>query len=316
MDKVSIIIPTRSNRFIRQTVDDILKNAKGDIEVIVMLDGYWPDPPLCQNKNLTIVHKGQVQGMRKNVNAAVRIANGKYIMKSDDHCKFDEGFDEKLKLDCEENWLSVPSRYKLRARNWEREESRPINYMTLSFPYNTDTKKGNGLHDVKWKGKNGNEGSDYYMERARKDILIDDILAFQGSCWFMHKKKFIEIDGLMETTLRQEAEELGLKVWLSGGRVVRNKKTWYAHLHKGKKYHESFRLSKRHLIETEMFYNDFWMNNKWEKQTKTIEWLINKFWPMGWPDDWQDQKYQREYVHPADNLLTKWKAGNGHLPRY
>ena len=314
MHKVSIIIPSRNSPFLKQTVDDIFAKATGDVEVIVVLDAYWPEPILTPRKNMTIVHKGRVCGMRVNVNAGARVATGKYLMKCDDHCKFGEGFDEILKTDCEEDWLSVPSRYSLDPDKWERTKG-PIDYLTLTFPFNTDEVKGTGLHDIKWRGESGISGGYFHRENERKNFLIDDIIAFQGSCWFMHRKKFFEIECLKEKPLRQEAEELCLKVWLSGGRVIRNKNTWYAHLHKGKRFRVNYGLSKRHLVETEMYYNDLWMNNKWSGQTKTMEWLIDKFWPLGgWPEDWKDPKYQRDYVHPRDDLLKKWKRGNGILP--
>ena len=315
MDKLSVIVPSRNCIFLKPTVDDIFEKAASDIEVIVVLDGCWPEVPLSPNKNLVVVHKGEVYGMRANINTAARISKGKYIMKCDDHCMFAEGFDEILKADCEPDWLAVPSRYSLDPEKWERTKG-PIDYLTLSFPFNTETVKGTGLHDMKWRGESGVLGGYFHREKERKHILIDDIITFQGSCWFMHKKRFFDIECLKEKPLRQEAEELSFKVWLSGGRVIRNKKTWYAHLYKGRRYPDNFKLSRRQIVESEMYYNDLWMNNKWPGQTRTMEWLIDKFWPLGgWPGDWKDPKYQRDYVHPRDDLLTEWKAGNGILPR-
>jgi hypothetical protein len=96
----------------------------------------------------------------------------------------------------------------------------------------------------------------------------------------------------------QEAQELGMKIWLSGGRVIRNKKTWYAHLHKGKTHGRGYYLSKQSMVESEIYSTDLWMNDKWEGQTRPLKWLIDKFWPLeGWPEDWQDSKYQQQHEH-------------------
>ena len=149
MDKLSLIIPARDCPFLKPTVDDIFKKATGDIEVIVMLDGCWPNPKLDAHKNLTIVHTGTVKGMRTNINAAARIASGKYIMKCDDHCMFGMGFDEILKADCEPDWLAVPSRYGLDPGKWKRGKG-PIDYLTLTYPFIDDEMYGKGFH-----GKNG-----------------------------------------------------------------------------------------------------------------------------------------------------------------
>ena len=301
MEKLSVIIPARNEPFLNKTVDGLFENAKEEIEVIVMLDGYWPDPPLKAHDNLVIVHMGTVQGMRENINAAAKIATGKYIMKTDAHCLFAKGFDKVLKADCEPDWLSVPRRYSLDGKNWKKRR-KPIDYLYLTYPYGIDKLYGAGFHGKKWHGEHGLTGGYYYKEKQRKDILIDDIIAFQGSCWFMHRELFFKIECLdaANYNFHQEALELGMKVWLSGGRVIRNKKTWYAHLHKGKQYGRGFWLSKRGMVKSEIFSADIWMNNKWPGQIHDIKWLIDKFWPLeGWPEDWWDPKYGEAWVHPG-----------------
>jgi hypothetical protein len=40
MSKVSVIIPSRTPDYLKQTVDDLLSTAAGDIEIIVPLDRY------------------------------------------------------------------------------------------------------------------------------------------------------------------------------------------------------------------------------------------------------------------------------------
>jgi hypothetical protein len=40
------------------------------------------------------------------------------------------------------------------------------------------------------------------------------------------------------------------------------------------------------------------MNNRWEKQVKSFEWLIDKFWPVPtWPDDWKNEKYLLDFIN-------------------
>ena len=301
MSKLSILIPSRNEPFLNKTVDGLFKSAEGEIEVIVMLDAYWPDPQLGHHENLIVVHTGTVQGMRDNLNSAARIATGKYLMKTDAHCLFAKGFDVVLKQDCEPDWLCVPRRYSLDAEKWKRRR-KPIDYLYLTYPYGLDKLYGAGFHGKKWHGEKGLTGGYYHLEEKRKDILIDDIIAFQGSCWFMHRDLFFKIEGLdsHNYNFHQEAQELSFKTWLSGGRVIRNKKTWYAHLHKGKQYGRGFWLSKRQMVESEIFSANIWMNNKWSGQTKKVKWLIDKFWPLeGWPEDWDDPKHAKAWVHPG-----------------
>jgi glycosyltransferase involved in cell wall biosynthesis len=293
----SIIIPARNEPYLDKTINDLFGKATGKIEVIAILDGYWPDPPLRNRKNLVIVHMGEVAGMRSNINSAARIATGKYLMKIDAHCMVGKGFDEILKADCEEGWLVVPSRYSLNPEKWKRVRE-VVNYLTLTFPYDYGNIYGTGLHGKGWKDI---AGSLRGFNRERKEILIDDIITFQGSCWFMHTHSFFDKIGCLDTdryNFNQEAQELGFKFWLSGGRVIRNKKTWYAHLKKGSWVGTMFRKSKREQLLAEVYSTDFWMNNKWPGQKRDMKWLIDKFWPLeGWPDDWQDPKYSENWEH-------------------
>lgn len=285
MNKISVIIPSKQERFLQQTIDDLLVKAKGDIEVIVILDGYWPDPPLKEDSRVLIIHWGEGRGLRPAVNAGVAMAKGKYVMKIDAHCMFAEGFDEILKNDCDENWLVIPRRVSLDAFEWKIAETGrpPIDYEYISYPYAkelTSVRKGNI-----W----------YERIKERVNILIDEDMSFQGSCWFMRKSYFENLGSLRVEgwgTFVLEPEELGNKVWLSGGKVMINKKLWYAHWHKGKEHGRGYFIDRRNLIRGRVFNVDFWMNNKWipdwPKQEHPFEWLIEHFWPVpGWPNDWK-----------------------------
>ena len=259
-----------------------------------MLDAWWPNPPLRDDKRVIIVHKREPLGVRNSMNAGVRLAKGKYIMKSDDHCMFKEGFDEVLKKDLEDHWISVPSRYSLDAEKWERTRG-PIEYLCLTYPYIKHRIHGYGLHGAKWLGEHGLEGSYWHLERERKDIKIDDLMMFQGSCYFTTKSHWESIDGLDEENhyvLFGEAIELSLKTWISGGRVIRYKNTWYAHLHKTKEHKPDFRLSRSRKIQSAIYDANYWMNNKWPKQIHDIKWLVDKFGPIdGWPETWDIRGY-------------------------
>lgn len=300
---VSVIVPSRNSKFASRTVEDLFSKASGNIEVIILLDDYWPDPPIKPNPNLIIIHKGVVTGMRDSINRGVSIARGKYIMKCDDHCTFGEGFDEILSHDIEPNWLVVPSRYSL-TENWEIKRQ-AIEYEYMAYPYKT--KLCIGLYSKKWWGTNGDNPTDsgfnqfYYRERERKDILLDEIMIIQGSCWFTTKEHFNNIGGLFNyKSMYQEPQELTLKTWLSGGKCMVNKNTWYGHLYKSEKerakgHPRGYILTVSEMRAIERYGTWYWMNDKWPKATRKIKWLIDHFWPIaGWPDNWEEEKIKYE----------------------
>lgn len=291
--RVSVIIPSRSPQYLDKTMQDILAKAEGDVEIIVILDGIWPDPFPTPDRRIHYLHQGMQHenyGMRAAINAGVRMSTGEYLMKIDEHCMMDQGWDTKLKADCEPNWVVIPRRYRLEPEAWVLvEDGRPpIDYMYLANPFARPDDVEWGLHGSEWKAR--------YHER--KDILIDDTMSTQGSCYFMTRAHWdqtiveMEEDGYGPFT--QEAQEICNKTWFAGGRVVVNKKTWYAHWHKGKNgkgygfSNQQYRVHQADKENGRRFCIDHWMNNRWEKRTRDFAWLVEHFWPIPtWTDDWQ-----------------------------
>lgn len=277
--KVSVIIPSRNEKFLIKTIEDILSKAKGEIEIIPVLDGYWIDSPI-NDPRVIYLHRGKSLGMRNAINSGVAISSGEYILKCDAHCMFDEGFDTKLKKDCKKNWVVVPRRKRLDAEKWrlERSNKPDVDYEYLSYPGNKG-KWDSGLHGRVWNERTKN----------RENILIDDNMSAQGSCWFMFKSYFYELELEDEEnygTFNHEFQEIGLKCWLSGGRVITNKKTWYAHLHKNKEMGRGYSLDGKQLEKGTKYTNRWLINTAWHKQTLPFSFLIEKFWPVpGWPED-------------------------------
>lgn len=281
MAETSIIIPARNEIFLQKTVTDLLSKG-GDIEVIVVLDGYWPDPPIVGDERLVILHRGEARGMRAAINDAAEIATGKWLMKTDAHCMFGENYDEILKADCDDNWVVIPRRYSLDAENWTTNPKEPVDAMYIYWPYHHP--EDLGLHGRQWTQRG----------RERKDILIDEDMSFQGSCWFMHREHFKRIGGLTEVgykTFMGEPQEIGFKTQLGKweGKVIRNKKTWYAHLHKGKRYGRMYFMPKSERTIGNAYSWDFWWYNRWEERAHDLSWLIEHFWPLPeWPENWRD----------------------------
>ncbi len=281
----------------QQTIDDLILKAEGEIEIIVALDGYWPDPLIKPDKRVIIFHHGTLGnnfGMRASINAAMTIAKGEYVMKTDEHTLFDQGYDKKLMADCEDNWVVIPRRYRLDPDNWKvfgppEDKRPPVDYMYLAYPF----KK---LHD-KMSGLYGEEDKQRYFDR--KDILIDDVMTSQGSCWFMSKKHWERIGPLDDANygpFNHEAQEIGNKTWLMGGRQVVNKKTFYAHMHKGKKG-KGYGFTNAQYVKfmaekdrSRRFTRDYWINNRMPGLVHDWKWLIEKFWPIPtWPANWEEQ---------------------------
>jgi glycosyltransferase involved in cell wall biosynthesis len=290
---VSVIIPSRDERYLQQTIDDVLSKSAGEVEVIVSLDGYWPKQVLRSDKRVIVLHRGTVQnskGMRESINAGVAISSGRFIMKLDEHCLMNKGWDKVLAETCEDNWVVIPRRYRLEPETWTvpKDPRPPIDYMYQAYPYERTNDLRCGLHGSEWRQR-------YY---ERKKIPIDETMAWQGSCYFMSRKWWDHLGPLDSEKygwFTHEPQEIGNKTWLGGGMLMVNKNTWYAHWHKGNKgrgYGFSNAQYLAHKIQNEQgrrFCTDYWTQNQWPERVHDWEWLIEKFWPIpGWKETWRE----------------------------
>jgi len=233
---ISVIIPARNEPYLQHTVDDVFEKAAGSIEIIVVLDGYWPDPPLKPDTRLRIAHHGQSKGMRAAINTGARMAKGTYLLKCDAHCCFDKGFDQKLKADLKKpDWVVVPRRYVLDVKTWDRSDRLGNDRLKKddrpeSLPHREKYYEFEHIERGTLKGRKWPE----FADRV-KDQQVCDLMTFQGSCWFMHRGWFVMMGLLDEVnfaSMGREAQEISLYAWLNGGRCVLTRNTWYAHWNK------------------------------------------------------------------------------------
>lgn len=283
MSKVSCLIPSRNERFLPDTVRDLLSKARGDIEIVVVLEGYWPDPPLPDDPRLKILHHGKAKGMRPSINEAAALATGEYLLKCDAHTMWDKGYDLKLLADYhEQNWILTPRRYALDAERWAIETGNPkypIDYEYLSYPFERPDDPTCGLHGTPWTAR----------REARKDIPLDADMSSQGSAWFMSRAQWDRIAPLnidLFGNFYGESQEIGLQTQLSGGAMMRTKRTWYAHLRKGKQYGRGYALGPEGHRRGAGAMLRMCMLNQWKGQVRSLQSLIEEFAPVpGWPAD-------------------------------
>ena len=222
---LSAIIPSYKDPLLQKTIDSLLENSElGDeLEIIAVMDGYWPEPQLRGDDRVKIVHLGKNVGMREAINTGVRVSTGKYIMRSDEHCVFGEGFDRVMIGDCKDNWVMTARRYFLDPIKWEIMGKNSVDYEKLKA-----RDIGGGV--MKFEGQVW-----YERARNRKEEMIDETMAMQGSCWVMPRKWWddviVELDTKNYGTMYQDSHEMIFKTWKAGGKLMVNKNTWFAHKH-------------------------------------------------------------------------------------
>lgn len=299
---LSILIPARNEMFLNQTIQNILSNVRGDTEVIAVLDGAWADPPIPDDPRVHLIYHSESIGQRAATNEAARFSSAEFIMKCDAHCAFDEGFDVKLMADCEKDWTVIPRMYNLHAFDWQ---CNGCGHRTYQGPKPTVCEKcrTNPGFEMKivWQPR-WSRGTDFarfdntlhfqywgaFKKRPEAQGEIADVMCCVGACWFMRRKRYWEIDGMDELhgSWGQMGVELACKSWLSGGRQVVNKKTWFAHMFRTQQgFSFPYPQSGRQVENARKYSRDLWLNDKWPKQVHKFQWLIDKFSPIpDWPE--------------------------------
>lgn len=294
---LTITIPARNEEFLSETVSDIIKHKQGDTKIIVVLDGEWPIKPIKDHEDVIIVHHSKSIGQRAATNEAVSMCRSKYVMKVDAHCAFDEGFDVKMVTEMQDNWTMAPLMRNLHAFDWVC----PDGHRRYQSPSGVCKECGKPTEkDIVWYPKPSPKSTSYrfdktlhfqyfneFRKRPEGQGKITETMSLQGSCFMLTRDKYIELDICEEAfgSWGQQGTEVACKTWLSGGRVVVNQGTWYAHMFRtqGGDFGFPYKQNNKQVERAREYSRELFKGNKWPKATKKFEWLIEKFKPV---PDW------------------------------
>lgn len=299
---LSILIPARNEMWLSRTVEDILKNKQGNTEIIIGLDGQWADPVIEDHPDVTIIHTSESIGQRAMTNQCARLSNAKYLAKVDAHCAFDKGFDVKLMDKMQDDWTMVPVMLNLWVFDWKCPKCGERWYQG---PTPCQCPKCHNTKDIYkkmvWKGKTNPASTSYCFDptphfqyfreykktdQYQKDVKtgLTETMSLQGSFFMCSRKKYWELDLCDEDfgSWGSQGIEVACKTWLSGGRVVVNHSTWYAHLFRtqGGDFGFPYLNPGSKVQAAKKYAKEMFFEGKWGKAKKPLSWLIEKFWPV------------------------------------
>jgi glycosyltransferase involved in cell wall biosynthesis len=309
--ELSILIPARNEMFLARTIEDILKNREAETEVIAVLDGAWANPPIPQNDRVNLIYVPESVGQRAATNLACRLSKAKYVMKIDAHCSFDKGFDRKMLEAFKEtgdNATMVPTMRNLWAFSWNCRDCNWKKYQGPTPPKCERCGSANLRKKMMWIGKERPQSNSYCFDAAphfqyfneytkrpeyKKDLEatgLTETMSLQGSCWMVTRDKYWELNLGDENfgSWGNQGVQVACATWLSGGRVIVNHKTWYAHMFRtqGGDFSFPYPQSGNEVQRTKNKVKDLFWNNKHPKQIKPLSWLTDRFWPVkGWTDE-------------------------------
>jgi hypothetical protein len=239
-------------------------------------------------------------------------------MKVDAHVAFDQGFDVKM-LDAfketGDNVTMIPQMKNLHAFDWVCKNGHR-RYQSPSGP--CETCKEPTTKDVVWIVKHNPTSTCYRFDKTlhfqywkdldkRQTGDIIETLSIQGSCFMCTKEKFFELELCGEdfNSWGQQGVEVACKTWLSGGRVLVNKRTWYCHMFRtrGGDFGFPYHNPESKINENRELSRQLFQHNGWPKAIHKFQWLLDKFSPI---PDWEVTKGICYY---SDNTLDGTKLG-------
>lgn len=308
--ELSIIIPARSEEFLARTIEDILEHIEADTEIIAVLDGVWAKPAIEQHPRVNVIYVPESVGQRAATNLGARLSKAKYIAKVDAHCAFDQGFDRKMIEAFQsngDNCVIVPIMRNLWAFDWKCYHCGWKKYQGPTPTKCEQCGKGDKLRKkIMWVGKHNPQSTSFcfdsephfqyfenYKHRERyiadKQTGFTETMSLQGSFFMSTREKYweLELSGEEIGSWGNQGLEVACKMWLSGGKVLVNHNTWYAHMFRTQGGDFSFPYPQpgKHVSRTKQRVKDLLWNKKSPNQIYPVSWLVEKFWPVpGWDD--------------------------------
>lgn len=317
---LSILIPANREQFLARTIEDLIQNCEADTEIIAVLDGAWAEPAIPQHPMVNVIYLPESIGQRAATNMACRLARGKYVAKVDAHCSFEKGFDRKMLDGFKElgdNVVMVPVMRNLWAFDHKCMKCGKRTYQGPT-PKKCEVCGGRDIRKkMVWiakdsltkseshnKGKGPNSTSycfdstphfqyfnewtktETYKEQAKTGYV--ETMGLQGSFFMCSRAKYWELLAEDFGSWGNQGLSVACNFWLTGGRVICNLNTWYAHLFRtqGGDFSFPYPRNEADVQATKKKVRDQVFNNKIPGQTLPLSWLIEKFHPVkGWSSD-------------------------------
>ena len=121
------------------------------------------------------------------------------------------------------------------------------------------------------------------------DKKLTQTMSLQGSFFMATRDKYwkLKLSDEAVGNWGNQGIELAGKMWLSGGRVLVNHDTWYAHMFRtqGGDFGFPYEQSGKHVSRTKRRVWDYFFNGDFKQQIYPVSWLIEKFYPVpGWDE--------------------------------
>ena len=149
--------------------------------------------------------------------------------------------------------------------------------------------------NVVWKPRRGTRNNSYRFNRqlefkyfqewkGRNKGKITETMSLQGSCFMATRENYWKNELCDESwgSWGGQGAEVAIKTWLSGGRVVVNNDTWYAHMFRTRPgFSHPYPNPGKEQQRAKNTLREIFLNDSWPKAVRTLDWLVEKFKQIG-----------------------------------
>ena len=251
---LSIIIPSRCEEFLQQTIDDIFLHSElgNDMEVLVGLDGWFPkkengtyDLELKDwaaefkfSPRIKLFHNLEPIGQRAMQNKLIRYSDAKYIMKLDAHVSMSQGFDKVMVeiMEANPNIVLVPALGNLHVYDWIC----PLKHRTYQGKKDKCEQCGdsNLKKELVWE-ISSKLYSDFYFDKdlifqfgdPERFDMLGEVKGVQGSGFMVSRENYWKWNLCDESwgSWGQQGYEVYKKTIKNGGKVFCTRKSFMGH---------------------------------------------------------------------------------------
>jgi hypothetical protein len=317
---LAVLIAARHEQWLKPTVDDLLAHSHADTDIIVFCDGEPPLEPLPIHPRLFVLLWPTPIGQRAAINACAAMADAEFICKLDAHTAVADGWDVELIRAARtlgRDVVQIPAQHNLHVFDWVCQACQSRTYQgptpikcdhcgveQRALPQQrqmvwnalrrrTETWCFDATLHFQYDGRIQTRAEQAAAARGEPKPEFLETMSCLGACWFLSRDYFWELGGLEESfgSWGQMGQELACKVWLSGGRMITNRRTWFSHLFRtqGLDFGFPYPLDNAQVEHARTASRALWCNNAWPQQIHPLRWLVEKFWPVkGWTQEQLD----------------------------
>ncbi len=141
-----------------------------------------------------------------------------------------------------------------------------------------------------------------YVKRPGFGGDLTESMSIQGSCFMLTREKYWSLNICDEKfgSWGSQGIEVACKTWLTGGRVLVNNNTWYAHMFRTKSengFGFPYPQDNGAVQAAKGRAKELFFGRKLENAIHPTSWLVEKFWPVtGWTEEDLKQLKEREQM--------------------